>query len=79
MRIEKYDARYWAVYDDTNKLVCVTVYKKGSNEVVLRLQSNDAAVIENLKQKYKDISNLKKENTLSESNNGASIYKYQRK
>ena len=36
MEIEKY-GRNWAVYDGAD-LVCVTVYKKGANEVVRRLE-----------------------------------------
>jgi len=36
MRISKYN-RYWAVHDKTGSLVCLTVYKKGANEVVRRL------------------------------------------
>lgn len=38
MRIEKYGLRNWAVYDNNDKLVCVTVYKKGAVEVVRRLE-----------------------------------------
>lgn len=37
MRIEKYGSKYWAVYDDTDELICLTVYKKGAQEVVRRL------------------------------------------
>jgi hypothetical protein len=29
---------FWAAYDDAGELVCVTVYKKGANEVIRRLQ-----------------------------------------
>jgi hypothetical protein len=36
LRIEKYSS-YWAVYDNDNNLVCVTVYKKGAKEVLNRL------------------------------------------
>ena len=28
--------RHWAVYDSEDKLVCVTVYKKGADEVLRR-------------------------------------------
>jgi hypothetical protein len=39
MHLEKYrQGRYWAVYDDTGMLICVTLYKKGAQEVVRRLQ-----------------------------------------
>ena len=37
MRIEKWYPRFWAVYDDDGELVCVTVYKKGAQEVVRRI------------------------------------------
>jgi hypothetical protein len=37
MRITKY-GRYWAVYDQTDVLVCLCVYRKGALEVVRRLQ-----------------------------------------
>jgi hypothetical protein len=37
MRIDKWPPRFWAVYDDADELVCVTVYKKGAKEVVRRL------------------------------------------
>lgn len=35
MKIEK-RGRFWAVYD-ADELVCITVYKKGAQEVVRRL------------------------------------------
>jgi hypothetical protein len=31
-------ARYWALYDSEGELVCLTVYRKGAEEVVRRLQ-----------------------------------------
>lgn len=37
MSISKY-GRYWAVYDANDALICVTVYKRGAEEVVRRLQ-----------------------------------------
>lgn len=37
MKKEKY-GRFWAVYDENNELVCVTVYKKGAEEVIRRLE-----------------------------------------
>ena len=38
MKFKKYKGgRYWAVYDDTDRLVVVCVYKKGAAEVVRRL------------------------------------------
>lgn len=37
MRIERYGRRFWAVYDEAGDLVCVTVYQKGTREVVARL------------------------------------------
>jgi hypothetical protein len=36
-RIEPYSNRFWAVYDETSALVCVTVYRRGAREVVRRL------------------------------------------
>jgi hypothetical protein len=41
MKIEKWPSRYWAVYDDDDQLVCVTVYKKGAKEVIKRLTQLD--------------------------------------
>jgi YD repeat-containing protein len=48
MRIERYkQGRHWAVYDDAGKLVVVTVYKRGAEEVRRRLtliqESEEAA------------------------------------
>lgn len=41
MRIERYkQGRHWAVYDDAEKLVVVTVYKRGAEEVKRRLTTN---------------------------------------
>jgi hypothetical protein len=37
MRIARY-GKYWAVYDAANVLVCLTVYKRGAQEVVRRLE-----------------------------------------
>ena len=36
-RIEPYSNRFWAVYDETGALVCVTVYRRGAREVARRL------------------------------------------
>ncbi|TCL37415.1 hypothetical protein EV210_106284 [Anaerospora hongkongensis] len=36
MTIRKYSDRYWAVYDEADVLICVTLYKKDV-EVVRRL------------------------------------------
>jgi hypothetical protein len=33
----KYGSRYWAVLDPTGALVCVTLYRKGAEEVCRRL------------------------------------------
>ena len=43
IKIEKYNdgqrrSRFWGVYDE-GKLVCVTVYKKGAEEVKKRLSN----------------------------------------
>lgn len=35
---ERYGARHWAVYDEDNSLIAVTVYKKGALEVIKRLK-----------------------------------------
>jgi hypothetical protein len=32
--IERYKVRYWAVRDNHGTLICVTVYKRGAEEVV---------------------------------------------
>ena len=37
MTIQK-RGRYWAVYDAAGVLVCLTVYRKGAQEVVRRLE-----------------------------------------
>lgn len=37
MNIQKYGRRFFGVYDERGELVCVTVYKKGAQEVVRRL------------------------------------------
>ena len=38
MAIERYQkGKYWAVYDEQAKLICLTVYKKGAVEVSRRL------------------------------------------
>ncbi len=42
MSIRTY-GRYWAVYDAQGVLICVTVYKKGAEAVVRRLQEMDDA------------------------------------
>lgn len=36
MSYEKY-GRFWAVYDEEEKLIALTVYKKGALEVIRRL------------------------------------------
>jgi hypothetical protein len=36
-------ARYWALHDPEGELVCLTVYRKGAEEVVRRLQTVVAA------------------------------------
>jgi hypothetical protein len=39
--IEPYRAsRHWAIYDADGDLVCLTVYKRGAEEVVRRVQAN---------------------------------------
>lgn len=57
--IEKYrptpytSSRFWAVYtrDDPRQLVCVTVYKKGAEEVVRRLTNLGRSLISLLREK----------------------------
>lgn len=42
MRIQRYrKTRFWAVYDETDALVCVTVYKRGAQEVLRRLTGKE--------------------------------------
>lgn len=36
-RIAKYGSRYWAVLAPAGELVCVTLYRKGAEEVCRRL------------------------------------------
>ena len=36
-RVIKYGRRYWAVLAPTGELVCVTLYRKGAEEVARRL------------------------------------------
>jgi hypothetical protein len=43
MTIKRYGGRYWAVYDASGTLVCVCLYKKGAQEVVRRLTSQEQA------------------------------------
>jgi hypothetical protein len=38
MTIERYGNRFFALYDADGSLVCVTVYKKGAEEVRRRLE-----------------------------------------
>ncbi len=43
-RVERYGTtRFFAVYDATQALVCVCVYRKGAQEVARRLQALDEA------------------------------------
>ena len=43
-RVERYgQTRFFAVYDATNALICVCVYRKGAQEVAQRLQASDNA------------------------------------
>ncbi len=37
--LDRYKARYWAVFSPEGRLVCVTLYKKGAEEVVRLLGS----------------------------------------
>ena len=39
MSIERYKSRYWALFDHDGTLICVTVYKKGAEEVRRRLSA----------------------------------------
>jgi hypothetical protein len=44
MRIERYqNTRYWAVHASDGALICVCVYRKGAQEVVRRLTSQEPA------------------------------------
>ena len=45
MTIKRYGGRYWAVYDASNTLVCVCLYKKGAQEVVRRLTSQEPSTV----------------------------------
>ena len=37
MSITRYKRRYWALLDSEGTLICVTVYRKGAEEVKRRL------------------------------------------
>ena len=39
MTIERYKDRYWALFDSDGTLICVTVYRKGAEEVKRRLRA----------------------------------------
>jgi hypothetical protein len=44
MTITRYgNTRYWAVYASDGALICVCVYRKGAQEVVRRLTSQEPA------------------------------------
>ena len=44
MHVEKHrQGRYWAAYDEEGRLLCVTLYRKGAQEVVRRLQARSPA------------------------------------
>jgi hypothetical protein len=43
MTMTKY-GRFWAVWDRDGGLVCVTVYRKGAQEVLRRLQTQEPGV-----------------------------------
>ena len=44
MMIKRYgNTRYWAVYASDGALICVCVYRKGAQEVVRRLASQEPA------------------------------------
>ncbi len=42
---DRYKTRYWAVFSPEGKLVCVTLYKKGAQEVVRLLGSLAASTV----------------------------------
>lgn len=42
MIVEKYgNTRNWALWDDNDELICLTVYKKGAIEVKRRLEEKE--------------------------------------
>lgn len=43
--VAKYGRRYWAVLAPTGELVCVTLYRKGAEEVVRRLAGQERGSI----------------------------------
>lgn len=47
--IKRYGSRNWAVYDGSGILVCVTLYRKGAEEVVRRLSIIDIEEITKVK------------------------------
>ena len=44
MEVTRYKGRFWAVYDGSGRLVVVTVYKRGANEVKRRLYQASAEI-----------------------------------
>lgn len=34
MKVEKYKGRHWAVYDESGRLICVCLYKRGAKTVL---------------------------------------------
>lgn len=53
MSIKKYN-RYWAVYDESEELICLCVYKKGAQEVVRRM-TNERRLINNVQRAERNI------------------------
>jgi hypothetical protein len=58
MTIKKYGYRNWAVYDDSGYLICVTVYKKGAKEVLIRLTGAKTEDTTNTNNSYIDLQEL---------------------
>jgi len=58
MRFEKY-GKYWAVYDDANELVCITVYQKGAKSVIRRLEKVLPLSLSELESNQKYLTELK--------------------
>ena len=44
-RLERHRSRSWAVFSPEDDLVCITLYRKGAEEVVRRLSSPSAAIV----------------------------------
>ena len=56
MRYERYKAsRYWAVYSDSNQLICICVYKRGAIEMIRYIMELRKFSNERIKNTLRDV------------------------